>query len=126
VVAGPGDRVKMEEGRLTVNGVMTERIILPPLESSDDTDLQHYRETLPNGRSYEIIEKSDSETLDQTPEVVVGTAQYFVLGDNRDRSVDSRIPEFGTIATDWIDDKASIIWLSQDWYRIGKTLQPEP
>ena len=126
VVAGPGDRIEMKEGRLLVNGVQAERTALPALATGDYTGLQHYRETLPNGRSYEILEKSDGEMLDQMPEVVLGPGQYFVMGDNRDYSNDSRVPEFGAIAIESIDDRASIIWLSDDWRRIGTHLQPEP
>jgi signal peptidase I len=126
VVAGPGDRVKMEEGRLVVNGVQAQRTALPPLATGDYVDLQHYRETLPNGRFYEILEKGDNEMLDQTPEVLLGAGQYFVMGDNRDNSNDSRVPDFGAIRIEWIDDRASIVWLSRDWHRIGMRLQPEP
>jgi len=126
VIAGPGDRVQMKDGRLFVNGVMVERAPLPPLQRVPGfgADLQRYRETLSNGRSYEILEKSDREVLDEIPEIVVAPGQYFVVGDNRDASNDSRNPEFGTIASDFIDDKASIVWLSRDWHRIGMRLQP--
>ena len=48
-----------------------------------------------------------------------------VLGDNRDRANDSRNPEFGTIPLAVIADKASIIWVSPDWRRIGKRQQPD-
>jgi signal peptidase I len=123
VVAGPGDRVKMEAGRLVLNGATAARAVLPPLVP--DATMQRYRETLPNGRSYEIFEASDSAALDQTAEIVLGPEHYFVMGDNRDHSNDSRNPEFGPIALTFIDDRASIIWLSQDWRRIGRTLQPE-
>jgi signal peptidase I len=128
VVAGPGDRVRMEQGRLVINGVMAERSVLPPLEPVADftANTQHYRETLPNGRSYEIVEMSDDTALDAIPEILVEPGRYFVMGDYRDRSNDSRNPTFGTIGLDAIDDKASIIWMSRDWHRIGKALQPVP
>jgi signal peptidase I len=126
VVAGPGDRVKIEQGRLVINGAMAERVALPPLEQIGDfsANTQHYRETLPNGRSYEIVEISDDGALDATLEVLVEPGRYFVMGDYRDRSNDSR--GFGTVGLDAIDDRATIIWLSRDWHRIGKTLQPVP
>ena len=72
------------------------------------------------------MDKSDSDILDETPEILVEPGRYFVMGDYRDRSNDSRNPAFGTVGLDAIDDKASIIRLSRDWRRIGKTLQPVP
>jgi signal peptidase I len=123
VVAGPGDRVKIEGGRLYLNGVLVERSPLPPDPAADDLV---YRETLPNGRSYEIAEISDRESPDDIPEILVEPGHYFVLGDNRDRSNDSRFPQFGTIPLAAIIDKASIIWMSGDWRRIGKRVQPNP
>ena len=122
-IAGPGDRVKMEHGRLYLNGVMVERSPLPPDAAVDG---QLYLETLPNGRSYEIAEKSDQEFQDEMAEIVIEPNHYFVLGDNRDRSNDSRFPQFGTVPLAAIADKASIIWMSADWRRIGKRLQPDP
>jgi len=124
VVAGPGDRVRMEGGRLFVNGVQVERTALPPDAAA--ADLKHYRESLPNGRSYEIVEISDDHFLDSLPETLVEPGHYFVMGDHRDASNDSRNPEFGAIALEAIEDRASVIWLSSNWRRIGKNVQPTP
>ena len=123
VVAGPGDHVKMEHGRLYLNGAMVER---SPLPADPAVHGQLYLETLPNGRSYEIIETSDQGPVDEMTEIVIEPDHYFVLGDNRDRSNDSRNPEFGTVPLAAMADKASIIWMSPDWRRIGKSLQPDP
>ena len=122
-IAGPGDRVKIEGGRLYSNGVQVERSPLPPDPTADDLV---YRETLPNGRSYEIAEISDGEFQDNIPEILVEPGHYFVLGDNRDRSNDSRFPQFGTVPLAAITDQASIVWMSRDWRRIGKRVQPDP
>jgi signal peptidase I len=123
VIAAPGDRVKMERGRLYLNGVLVERSPLPPDPAVDE---QRYRETLPDGRSYEIAEVSDDQFQDDMPEILIEPGHYFVLGDNRDRSNDSRFPQFGTVPLAAIADRASIIWMSRDWRRIGKRLQPNP
>src|SRR5438132_1630267 len=50
-----------------------------------------YIETLPNGREHEIIEISDADQHDDTPVFVVPPRHYFMMGDNRDNSLDSRI-----------------------------------
>lgn len=56
---------------------------------------RRYRETLPNGRSYEILDIEDGLQGDDTEAFVVGEDEIFLMGDNRDRSADSRFPADG-------------------------------
>jgi signal peptidase I len=51
-----------------------------------------YRETLPGGKSYEILDLTPTHPGDNTEAYVVGEDQVFLMGDNRDRSADSRFP----------------------------------
>src|SRR4030095_12629430 len=73
-VAGPGDRVKMEHGGLYVSSAVVER---SPLPRDAAVEGQLYRETLPNGRSYEIAELSDQETQDASAGDEIGAAPYL-------------------------------------------------
>ncbi|QEX15229.1 hypothetical protein FRZ44_05090 [Hypericibacter terrae] len=128
VVAVAGDRVQMKDGRLYINGAMVEREKLgdynDPGNGTGSAVLTLYRETLPNGRSYQIAELSDKEFFDNTPEFQVPPDHIFVLGDNRDSSMDSRAPgEFGFIALAHVEGRVAKITGSLDSSRIGIEVQ---
>lgn len=95
IIGMPGDRVQMREGRLYINDTIVEREAVGTAEDSDSfrdsVRVTVYRETLPNGVSHLIQEISDDQPLDNTAEFVVPAGHYFMMGDNRDRSADSRV-----------------------------------
>lgn len=126
IIGLPGDRIQMREGRLYLNGMVVERVALSDEEAApllqDFANARAYREALPGGASYLISEISDNEQLDNTLEFVVPAEHVLVLGDNRDRSNDSRAG-LGFIPISGLRDKPLFIFWSADKSRIGKVLE---
>ncbi|WP_246652092.1 signal peptidase I [Rhizobium laguerreae] len=107
VVGLPGDRIQMKSGILYLNGTAVERE--PAGDFTYQAETAHaFKETLPSGRSYSIIESMDDGRGDNTREFIVPDGHYFVLGDNRDNSRDSRF-DIGFVPDDNIYAKSAIV-----------------
>ena len=118
VVALPGETVQMIRGRLYLNGELVEREPVGLVESAENTDysrrtLLEYIETLPGGVMHRIYEESDTEDLDNTRLFTVPEGHYFLMGDNRDNSQDSRVQDLvGFVPFENLVGRADILFFS--------------
>ena len=144
VIGLPGDVIRMTDGQLSINGQPVRRQALAadmvpvdinsPCGSEHDPALYDFRvkgadgkmycrvpivrETLPNGRTYETVElgKSNEDTFGP---ITVPAGHLWLMGDNRDDSADSRVPEWlgglgGPVPWENIGGRAEFITFSLD------------
>ena len=95
IVGLPGDKVQMVKGVLHINGMAVKRRHAGEFVETDEWSgryrrIPRYIETLPNGRQYFILEETNSGPGDNTQIYTIPNGHYFAMGDNRDRSQDSR------------------------------------
>ena len=115
----PGDRIQMIEGVLHING---KKVLM---EAGDEYSFYNQRgkkvkgriyfETLPNGVRHKILKVNTGWSAgfaDNTQEFVVPEDHYFLMGDNRDQSMDSRFSNIGTIHKENLIGRADLIWFS--------------
>ena len=115
VIGLPGERVQMVGGVLSINGVpvVQKRLDDAVLQNYGDKPrpVRQWLETLPGGRSHRILDEVDNGFLDNTAEYTVPAGHYFMMGDNRDDSNDSRA-EVGYVPSENLVGKAEIIFYS--------------
>ncbi len=127
VIGLPGDKIQMIKDRLYINGVEVPRDATTPYESTDPfhkpTEVPRYYETLPDssgqpgGVRHQIIQISgDDGMLANTQVFEVPKGHFFMMGDNRDNSSDSRVVGgvVGFVPEENLIGRAEIIFFSVD------------
>jgi signal peptidase I len=119
VIGLPGDRIQMKAGVLYINDVEVkkERIedyVDPTTEAGEQygqTLVPQFKETLPNGVTYKVLDYADTGFADNTDVFVVPEGHYFMMGDNRDNSSDSRM-SVGYVPLENFVGRADVLFFS--------------
>lgn len=118
IVGLPGDAIQVIDGILHINGTAVDREPIGEfLEVTTFGAVERtakYRETFADGTSHEMLEEGDNRQLDNTRVFSVPENHYFAMGDNRDRSSDSRIRGVGFIPRENLIGRAEVRFFSID------------
>ena len=121
VIGLPGDRIQMKDDVLYINGenIPRKRVddyVETDAESRYKGKIPQYVETLPEGKKVTVLDITPTGPVDTTQEYVVPPGHYFMMGDNRDDSTDSRYLNdvVGYVPLENIVGRAEIIVFSMD------------
>mgnify|MGYP000580870762 CR=1 FL=1 len=115
VIGLPGDEIMLENGRLYINGELTPRAMEDAYRyrehRGDIAAVGRFLEDLPDGRTHGILERGDNTYADNFGPVIVPDSSLFVMGDNRDNSMDSRFenPGVGLLPMEFLVGRADYI-----------------
>jgi len=144
IIGLPGDKIEVVKGQVVINGTPVKREKIDPWIDDFGRQIRRWRETLPNGVTYNTLDLNPCEEpggtdcghLDNwprptgSPPYVVPDDSYFMMGDNRDNSTDSRVPAgyqggVGPVPFDHLIGKAQVIFFSVGNGGFpGETVQP--
>ena len=111
VIGLPGDTIQMKQGVLYINGAEVTKTRIEDYRDAESGDvIAMYKEVLPNGVEYTTLDFFTSEG-DNTGVFEVPAGHYFMMGDNRDNSLDSRF-DVGFVPFENFVGPAKVIFFS--------------
>jgi signal peptidase I len=116
LIGMPGDTIQMKQGTLYINDKAVPKKRIADYVETIDGEQHHvpqYEETLPNGVTYKVLDRDPDGALDTTEAFHVPAGHYFMMGDNRDNSDDSRAA-VGYVPAENLEGKAEIRFFSTD------------
>jgi signal peptidase I len=119
VIGLPGDEIQMIQGVLHINGKAVDKVKIDDYVVAEpngrERHMARYKETLSNGVSYPVLDLVQDGPGDNTEVYKVPEDHFFMMGDNRDNSTDSRfLSEVGFVPFENLVGKAQIIFFSID------------
>ncbi|MBL4864417.1 MAG: signal peptidase I [Rhodobiaceae bacterium] len=112
VIGLPGDEIKMENGRLLINGTVINRTRVHDYiyagQAGREIYVRQFTEDLP-GAPHSIIERSDNGRADNTRTFHVPSGHLFMVGDNRDNSGDSRFASLSYVPMENLIGRARLL-----------------
>jgi len=116
VIGLPGDQIQVIDGQVNINGIPVKREPAPAFIENEEgvraAPVKRWKETLPNGVSYYALDLVDNGFADNTQVYTVPAGNYFMMGDNRDNSTDSRFSQVGMVPFENIVGRAQMIFFS--------------